>query len=248
MPRGPQRRRTGGKADDDDAAVSHVDPALQLLAADGADVDETQLAAALAEKDAAARNAAGATGAAAAAKPASNTAAMGAVVPTAAAKMRGLPLNAPTLSHEEELRCVMEAREILQNGGSDAVGTTLKELIAKTKKIESDIATARKKADQLIKQVDSGRVGHLKSEQAKEQAKFLCQDFLASNEKLKKAVETQPVEDKTRREEVRDKCLAEVAVVRKKTDEQKDKRLETEAENAVLEKEFEEKKMETLYF
>mmetsp|Transcript_35507 Transcript_35507/g.109495 ORF Transcript_35507/g.109495 Transcript_35507/m.109495 type:complete len:394 (-) Transcript_35507:176-1357(-) len=142
----------------------------------------------------------------------------------------------------EQAKYQQEAEAVFRQGGDAAVQEALRAEIAKTKKLESDVAQMKKKVDAAKRQQDAKSIELTKLAQQKEIIHAACKKLIAERERLEAVLAEGAAEDEKRREEVKAKFDKDVEGIIAKVDEQAAQKVETLKENAELTKKFDELK------
>ena len=131
-----------------------------------------------------------------------------------------------------------EVRALFAASGDAAVQDRLRVEIQKTKKLESEIAITKKRADAAAREKDALALEHAKSCHVRDTLKLQCQSLLSEIERLEPVVQSDSTEDSSRREEIRHRIEKEIVAVNAKIEEQAAERRTLEAENVTLKEEF----------
>ena len=230
MSRRPGQRRRGGGRD------QHADPTLEADALLNPSALEAQLSRRLAEgspapegaeTEAATKEDAASLPSKAAAPQTVDTAALSAVFASEVAE---------AAKHQQE------AEAIFRSGGDAAVGEALRSEIAKTKKLESDVAQQKKKVEGAKRLQETKSVEVSKLAQQKEAIHAACKKLIAERERLEAVLAETSADDEKRRQDVKEKFDKDVEGIIAKVDEQAAKKVETVKENEELTKKFDELK------
>jgi chromosome segregation ATPase len=142
----------------------------------------------------------------------------------------------------ETARFQQEALTVFERGADAAVQEELQVEIAKTKKLESELATIKKKVDAAKRQQDVKALEYAKLLQQKEALHQTCKHLIADRERLEKFNAENADADDARREEVRLKFEKDVDSILAKVEEQAAQKATAITENAALTKEFDDLK------
>lgn len=143
---------------------------------------------------------------------------------------------------EDTSKFIVEAEAVFIDGGDAAVQKMLQEEIAKTKRLESEVAQLKKKVDAAKRQQDAKAHELAKLTQHKELMHQACRALIAERERLEQLNAEVSERDLQRRDEVRSKFDRDVEGIIAKVDDQARQKVETVAENQKLTAEFDELK------
>lgn len=143
---------------------------------------------------------------------------------------------------EDSQKHISEAEAVFTDGGDASVQKMLQDEIAKTKRLESEVAQLKKKVDAAKRQQDAKALELSKLTQHKELMHQACRALIAERERLEQLNTEVSERDLQRRDEVRSKFDRDVEGIIAKVDDQARQKLETVAENTKLSAEFDELK------
>ncbi len=162
--------------------------------------------------------------------------------PAARLSQETAALNAAQKAAEERARLAAEQKalvsKVLAEKGESGISEMLRAEIAKTKKIESDIAAAKKKAEQALRENDALSAELSKLYQQKAAVEAQVTQLLSETQHLSKELGNRKAHDAAQREQIKSKIKGELANLRAKLEAEDVEYQKTMAENLVLREEF----------
>lgn len=151
-------------------------------------------------------------------------------------------LQAEKKAAEERARLAAEQKvlvsKVLAEKGESGISEMLRSEIAKTKKIESDIAAAKKKAEQALRENDALAAELSKLLQQKTAVEAQVTQLLSETQHLSKELGNRKTHDAAQRDQIKAKIKGELANLRAKLEAEDVEYQKTMAENLVLREEF----------